>query len=1014
MTHVPRLARYLRPGDVNLSVPQRHGDMPFTTNPGPPSVQNQTVVSQGSTGGIMGGFGQLMGTNSNTTVGIPGVDPNAFQYGGAPGGAWAAQNAYQVQGQNAFGPGGRNASAPTMQNQYNARDQGAVQNSIRQQGANGQLGQYYHGILNGTAPSLAQAQMNAATDQNIASQMAMAHSAPGSLAGAAAARNAATTGAQMQQNAAQQSMIGRIQEEQQAAAGMQGMLQNQGQLAMGEQGLNANTAYQQAGLQAGQNSLNDQYGLASQQMANQVAQQQLAAQMAGQQLQSQNYLTAQGQAIGQSEANAQQNQKMFGGMMSGLGSMFGDADFQEPGNASNGFTLREEAGSSDHEPFILAFSRDGRVAGKLRVDPLSPSESMQVQKPHGAGPIADPHRISTRVNDLGVTGPDGGGLSVGPAQAAQASQAGWAKGMQSAGQAIQGQDAGSPDVAMPPPMASWIRGPAADLDLRHGRYGDASMLARDNFVEAAAGMSPQQAATALQLGQITYPQYQQAIGMVDQTGAPPPAAPRPPPSGGPTQLAYAPEQSWAAIPGAPQKPADDVNVAPPADPNYVDPEPGKAKPTGPVAQPPGSLVTGAAPAAGPSPGAGTVPMMGGGGGPARTTWQSTMRPDLEQKVEAGMTAEEQAQASAGEAEAAAARDQADIETDKAIASKKREQEIRDDAEAHAAEVKDLLGKRDELSKDLARAHENYGYHPDTGTKVRHAIASALGAWGAALTGTQNFALEKINAEIQRDLDTQAKKIEGKKGRVGDMDTALAAAYRKFGDMDQAKAAAHSAALEHFAAEANAYASMHKSETVRENNAILQAQLKTKNAQTLGGMFKPVTTGGGGGVGAELLKDYKNAQREFDKAALEGKVPQGSRFPSFGEYLATHGGGGGGANVIGQGSGAAAKPNPKGAAIEATLANPTHGEDLYDRLAPSWARSSGSLHNEAELAAQARAYAAAMGRPPPLTMSNREVIEKIIGRSDEASVKDFRKRAKAAGVTISKSATGGGAPEPEEP
>src|SRR6185437_4398332 len=156
---------------------------------------------------MLGGLGAALGTNSTASTATPQVNSNAFQYGagGLNGNVSGTgqETQYQLQGATAQGRQGAQ-----VQNQYNGRDQAATQGVMSQYGG---LGSYYQGVLNGSQPSLAQAQMNAATDQNIRAQMAMARSAPGGLAGAAAMMGAQQQGVQMQQNAAQQSMIGRIQ-----------------------------------------------------------------------------------------------------------------------------------------------------------------------------------------------------------------------------------------------------------------------------------------------------------------------------------------------------------------------------------------------------------------------------------------------------------------------------------------------------------------------------------------------------------------------------------------------------------------------------------------------------------------------------------------------------------------------------------------------------------------------------------------------------------------------------------
>lgn len=346
-------------------------------------------------GGLLGAIGGLLGTNSDSSPQTPQTDPNAFQYGGRAGAAGEQEQQYQQQGAAAQGRQGAQIT-----NQYDPRDQSQVQGTLGQLGG---LGDYYRNVLAGKAPSLAQAQMQAATDQAIAAQLGAAKSVGGPGA-ALAARNAGNAGTGMLENAAQQSMIGRIQEEQNAAAGLNTELSTQGQLGLGEQGLNAQTAYEQARLNQEQHGLNDTMTLGSEGMANQVALSQLQAQMEQQQLQSGNQLTAQGQQLGQSEFNAGQNAQMLQGIIGAVGSgLAADLHMVDPSGGPR-MTLREEPG------FIAA--RDDRTGliGAIRPQPLTPHEHALMQRPHGAGPL-----VGRNVTQPGATVHD---LSLGQAMAA--------------------------------------------------------------------------------------------------------------------------------------------------------------------------------------------------------------------------------------------------------------------------------------------------------------------------------------------------------------------------------------------------------------------------------------------------------------------------------------------------------------------------------------------------------------------------------------------------------------------
>lgn len=120
----------------------------------------------------------------------------------------------------------------------------------------------YAGLASGQGPSLAQAQLQQATDRGIAAtQAAMAQGRGGNLA--AMASQAVNAGAAQQMAANQQAAMLRAQEQQAALAGMAGLA---GQMRSQDQSLGL--AYEQ-GLQnaLGQQYSGDmQYGLAQQQM----------------------------------------------------------------------------------------------------------------------------------------------------------------------------------------------------------------------------------------------------------------------------------------------------------------------------------------------------------------------------------------------------------------------------------------------------------------------------------------------------------------------------------------------------------------------------------------------------------------------------------------------------------------------------------------------------------------------------------------------------------------------------
>jgi len=214
----------------------------------------------GAIGGLLGLNGGVQGTGANLT---PGVTPGQLNtaYGGAQGALGSQQALLQaLQGQGALG------------------NQSQVYNQLQ-------------GVVNGTGPNPAQAQLAQATGQNVANQAALMAGQRGAGANVGLlARQAAQQGANTQQQAVGQ------------AANLQA---NQSLNALGQAGNIANT---QAANQIGATEANTQANLAQQQ-----------------QLQNANSAMNQNQTAIATEGMKGQ-QSAVGGVLGGLGHVLGLAD----------------------------------------------------------------------------------------------------------------------------------------------------------------------------------------------------------------------------------------------------------------------------------------------------------------------------------------------------------------------------------------------------------------------------------------------------------------------------------------------------------------------------------------------------------------------------------------------------------------------------------------------------------------------------------------------------------------
>jgi hypothetical protein len=229
---------------------------------------------------------------------------------------------------------------------------------------------------------------------------------------------------------------------------------------------------------------------------------------------------------------------------------------------------------------------------------------------------------------------------------------------------------------------------------------------------------------------------------------------------------------------------------------------------------------------------------------------------------------------------------ASIEAGKATDAENYANQAQKIANDSNAEIDRLTAEHERRSKAVQEISANYGWHPSTGQRITYGIASALGAFGAAITHSPNFAAQTIEAAINRDLDAQQKQIEAAKGRVNDLDTTLAAAYRKTGNMQQALSLAREAGLQKAAAQTAEFVHANASQTALVKGQGLIAALQASQANERASHMRQFQTGGGGTAPRDLMKEYKDYTTDW----LKG--PQKTEHLSLRDWLKTQGGGSG--------------------------------------------------------------------------------------------------------------------------
>ena len=304
--------------------------------------------------GIGGFVSSIFGSENKSTAKTPTLDPNAYQYGGAPGGAAEAANRYRGIGDRAQTRGGEQVNYEQAewdrQQAYGAR--------MGQQGMADQMAMRARGQLPSIAGMQADRQMQQATAAQ-ASASASARGAGGmALAQQQAANNTANAhgaiSGQAQINAANERMAA-----EQAAfgaySGMRGGDQQQGQMAAQQQQF-------QSQLNAAQRAQNDQMTMGMTGFEVGVNNAQLGAQQNQQAQQSANALGASGINAGVGGQNAGTNQTNAMGVVgmvrdagsAGMGAISGKAE----GGATNqnqAYLVGEEG------PELIVPRRDGHV-----------------------------------------------------------------------------------------------------------------------------------------------------------------------------------------------------------------------------------------------------------------------------------------------------------------------------------------------------------------------------------------------------------------------------------------------------------------------------------------------------------------------------------------------------------------------------------------------------------------------------------------------------------------------------
>ena len=185
----------------------------------------------------------------------------------------------------------------------------------------------------------------------------------------------------------------------------------------------------------------------------------------------------------------------------------------------------------------------------------------------------------------------------------------------------------------------------------------------------------------------------------------------------------------------------------------------------------------------------------------------------------------------------------------------------------------------------------------TSGRIFSAIAVAMGAFGASMTGGPNYAMQIVDARINRELDAQKSEIEKKKGKVTELGQTLIQNEKLLGDADQARnltrAQSYDALLKSTEAKINIDRATPQQmlvldalkSKVRDSMASLEQSVKTAEADVpmvAAQERQAQRQANAAAVAARIKKDEERREKALDREAkfteitLKGEIDKGGK------------------------------------------------------------------------------------------------------------------------------------------
>jgi hypothetical protein len=277
----------------------------------------------------------------------------------------------------------------------------------------------------------------------------------------------------------------------------------------------------------------------------------------------------------------------------------------------------------------------------------------------------------------------------------------------------------------------------------------------------------------------------------------------------------------------------------------------------------------------------------------------------------------------------------------------------DEVEAKAAErtrkhaLDAQMADYERLQKEASEGKPIYDRRTG-GARLMGAVFMGMNALGNAIQRhpeAPNLAKQIIEKGVDDDYREQSDALANKHKAAQQKGELLAKMRERFGDERAAEAGFRAYRAEQMGYQALAAAERAKSPVMKAQADMFKAETDMLKAQWHQ-QAEHWTPLGVGGSGPDLRKEYQRQREEYDKAALEGKLPQGAQpFPSFDAFVAQHGPGGGTAPAFGVGK-ASEGPDTSGLTIPQST-NATGVQGIPDPRAYMGATETGGVAREQE-------------------------------------------------------------------